>query len=123
MAEVTLESVLEQVRQLPKTEQQKLREFLPRPEIVRPEFKAYQIPPGRRVPLAETLKDRSRELAWLMKNQGDYAGQWVALEGDELIAHGYDLKQVSDEAKTKGVDDPIFAHAEDPNALPFAGWP
>ena len=123
MAEVTLESVLEQVQQLPTTEQQMLREFLPRPEAAKPEFKASPIPPGRRVPLAHKQKDRSRELAWLMKNQGDYAGQWVALDGDELIAHGYDLKQVSEEAKAKGINDPIFAHAEDSNALPFAGWP
>jgi Family of unknown function (DUF5678) len=123
MAEVTLERVLEQARQLPATEQQKLREFLPRPEVVMPEFKAPRIPPGRRVPLAHKQKDRSQELAWLMKNQGDYAGQWVALEGDELIAHGYDLVQVSNEAKAKGVANPIFARAEAPNARPFAGWP
>ena len=123
MAEVTLESVLEQVRQLPTVEQQQLREFLPRPQAAMPEFKPAPIPPGRRVPLAHKQKNRSRELAWLMKNQGDYAGQWLALEGDELIAHGYDLVEVSKEAKAKGVDNPIFAHAEDSNALPFAGWP
>ena len=123
MAEVTLESVLEQVRQLPVTEQQMLREFLPRPAVVRPEFKAYQIPPGRRVPLAETPKDRTKELAWLAQNQCDYAGQWVALEDDALIAHGHDVLKVAEEAKSKGVTDPLFARAEDPNALPFAGWP
>ena len=123
MSEVTLESVLEQVQQLPLTEQQKLREILPRPEVVSPEFKAPQIPPGRRVPLDEPHRDRSQELAWLRENQRDYAGQWVALDGGKLIAHGYDLKQISEEARVKGVDDPIFAHAEASTALPFAGWP
>ena len=123
MAEVTLESVLEQVQQLPLNDQRKLRDSIRLPELTAPDAPMNRIPPGRRVPLAHKQKDRSRELAWLMKNQGDYAGQWVALEGDELIAHGYDLVEVSKEAKAKGVDNPIFAHAEDPNALPFAGWP
>ncbi len=123
MAEVTLESVLEQVRQLPLTEQQMLRESLPRPEVVRPEFKPHRIAPGRRVQLAEPQKDRTREMAWWDQHQAEYAGQWLAIEGDQLIAHGHDLLKVSAEAKSKGIDNPLFARAEDPNALPFAGWP
>jgi hypothetical protein len=123
MAEVTLENVLKQVEQLPLNDKRKLRDSIRLPELTAPDSLMNRIPPGRRVPLVGPDKDRSRELAWLVKNQGDYAGQWLALDGDELIAHGYDLKQVSEEAKAKGVTDPIFAHAEDSNALPFAGWP
>jgi hypothetical protein len=123
MQEITLENVLEQVRQLPSGEQQKLLQRLLLPETPPQAAVRHKPPPGRRVPLAHQQKDRSRELAWLVQHQAEYAGQWVALEGDELIAHGYDLLQVSAEAKAKGVDEPIFARAEDPNGPPFAGWP
>ena len=114
MAEVTLKSVLEQVKQLPVSEQQQLREFLPRPPVAMPEFKPHSIPPGRRVKLVEPQKDRTRELAWLAQHQAEYAGQWVAIEGDELIAHGDDLIKVSTEAKDKGISNPLFARAEAP---------
>ena len=123
MAEVTVESVLEQVRQLPVAEQRKLRDSISLPEFSTPDSLINRIPRGRRVPTPYPQKDRSREMAWLAQHQAEYAGQWVALEGDELLAHGDDLLQVAAEAKAKGEENPIFARAEDPNAPPFAGWP
>ena len=123
MAEVTLESVLEQVQQLPIPEQRKLRDSIRLPEFTAPDSLVNRIPPGRRVHLSEPQKDRTREMAWWAKHQAEYAGQWLAIEGDELIAHGFDLLKVSAEAKSKGIDNPLFARAEAANARPFAGWP
>lgn len=34
--------------------------------------------------------DRRRELALLAVHEEEYAGQWVLLEGDRLVAHGDD---------------------------------
>src|ERR1051326_310553 len=32
-------------------------------------------------------RDRSREFAWLEQHRAEYLGQWVALEGDQLLYH------------------------------------
>lgn len=37
-----------------------------------------------------------------------YAGQWVALAGDQVIANGPHPKEVLAEAKTHGYDDPVL---------------
>ncbi len=48
--------------------------------------------PGKikRVP----MKDRSKEMRWLKDHRHEYRGEWVALEGDRLVAHGNDAKEV-----------------------------
>ena len=34
------------------------------------------------------------ERAWIEAHRDEYLGQWVALDGDRLIAHGSDAKKV-----------------------------
>lgn len=34
------------------------------------------------------IKDRASEIEWLQKRRDEYAGQWIALDGDKLIASG-----------------------------------
>jgi predicted DNA-binding antitoxin AbrB/MazE fold protein len=50
-----------------------------------------------------------------------YAGQWVALLGDQVIAHGFRLAAVRKAARDAGVEDPLFVSVRD-NCLPFGGW-
>jgi hypothetical protein len=38
--------------------------------------------------------DPTPALEWLRLNSKDYGGEWVALDGDRLIAHGPDAKEV-----------------------------
>jgi hypothetical protein len=42
----------------------------------------------------ETDADRAPELRWLDANWTAYRGEWVALEGERLLAHSPDLSQV-----------------------------
>ena len=46
------------------------------------------------------------EVIWIQKNQDylwqHYAGQWIAVDGEELIAAGTDRAKVSREAASKG---------------------
>lgn len=113
MSEITFESVLTQVRQLLWQERQKLVETLVE------ELKPAPPPPHpRRVP----WKDRSREARWLKENAREYAGQWVALEGDQLIAAGSTAVEVRDAAAAAGVDRPLLVQVENPDGLPFAGF-
>jgi hypothetical protein len=75
------------------------------------------LPPIRRV----EGKDLSREMNWLRLHSRDYAGQWVAIDGDRLIAHDFDANRFFAEVDRSGVDDPLFAHLEAADERPSLG--
>jgi hypothetical protein len=53
---------------------------------------------------------RGRELEW-RRTHGEvlraFAGEWVVLEGEEIIAHGDDPIRVVAEARAKGIKDVV----------------
>ena len=65
---------------------------------------------------------RDREFLWLDRHSGDYAGEWVALDGERLLAHGIDGRAVTQQAWEQGVKDPFVAKVPDAAELPFGGW-
>lgn len=67
-------------------------------------------------------KDRTKEDEWLRLHRDEYAWQWVALDGDRLVGHGHNLKEVAETAKQNGVDDALFVRVEPSDALPWAGF-
>jgi predicted DNA-binding antitoxin AbrB/MazE fold protein len=71
---------------------------------------------------AEPVNERHQELRWLAKESGPYAGEWVALDGPRLIAHGEKLADVSAAAVTAGIIEPFFARVQREKDVPFAGW-
>ena len=73
-------------------------------------------------PVRVEMPDRSREMRWLKEHRSEYAGQWVALDGDRLLSHGTDAHEVFAAARESGVEAPFFAHLEPEDALPFGGW-
>ena len=79
------------------------------------------VPRPRIVGKASPAKDRSREQAWLAEHRDRYAGQWVALDGDRLLGHGTNLRQVAEAAHQAGVKDPLIARAEAFGAPPYVG--
>jgi hypothetical protein len=48
-------------------------------------------------------------------------GEWVALEGDEVVAHGADGKAVYESARAQGISSPFLFHVSEPDSTPFAG--
>jgi hypothetical protein len=70
----------------------------------------------------ESDPDRWRERQWLLEHGGEYAGEWVALNGDCLLAHGTDGRLVLSEARRAGVDVPFVVRVESTDELPFGGW-
>jgi hypothetical protein len=58
---------------------------------------------------------RTRELEW-RKNNSDalrsFAGQWVALEGEEIISHGPDPVAVAADARARGISTPYIFYVE-----------
>jgi hypothetical protein len=69
-----------------------------------------------------TPKDRTKEHEWLHLHRDEYAWQWVALDGNRLVAHGYNLKDVAETAKQNGANDALFVRVEPSDALPWAGF-
>lgn len=77
----------------------------PRPEI-------------RRVPPI----DLSREMQWLKEHRHEYLEQWVALDGDRLIAHGKRASEVYSVARAAGLKSPFVEFISATDDLPFGGW-
>jgi hypothetical protein len=58
---------------------------------------------------------RARELEWRRTNVHTlerFAGQWVALEGEEIISHGSDPVAVAAEARRRGIITPYIFYVE-----------
>ena len=66
--------------------------------------------------------ERVGELTWLKTHGQGYIGQWVALEGNRLVAHGADARSVRDEARRLGVQVPLMHRPSGTEAEPQAFW-
>ncbi len=60
-------------------------------------------------------------MQWIAEHQREYVGQWVALDGDRLIAASPDHEEVSKAADADGAYLPLFAFIDDPNKI-YAGF-
>jgi len=66
--------------------------------------------------------DLSRELLWLKEHKHEYVGQWVALDGDRLLSHGTNAREVAEAARAAGVAVPFITQVDPPEEYPFGGW-
>jgi len=71
-------------------------------------------------------KDPSRfetELRWIAEHQEEYAGKWVALDGDVLLASGSSAREVYEVVdRLTGATIPLVVQIQPKNSLPFGGW-
>jgi hypothetical protein len=104
------QAILEKVRRLPPAKQE---------EVLRFADALHRNAALRRVP----SRDRSGEMKWLDENREAYADQWVAVEGDRLIAANEDPLKVFSAAKAAGIAIPFVVHVLPEDPLPFVpGW-
>ena len=71
------------------------------------------------------IRDRSREYAWLEQHRDEYAGQYVMLDGDTLIAAGPNAKEVTSSARERGIVGALLLYVEDsqqPRSLGGGLW-
>jgi len=73
-------------------------------------------------PVRVEMIDVSREMQWLKEHRQEYTGQWVALDGDRLVAYGKDAREVYQAAKEAGVEVPLVEYIDKMDELPFGGW-
>ncbi len=82
--------------------------------------------PKNKPPLVEVRRvepiDLSRELHWLKEHRHEYTGQWVCVEGDQLIAHGPVAREVFAAARQAGISAPFVEYLSVDYDKPFGGW-
>lgn len=133
MSELTADNIFSQIVKLPSSELSRLRRLLDQweeveqepfePHLVHQEKKG-EIPPklplDKRIPLIP-VPDSAREMQWIADHRREYAGQWVALDGDRLIAHGPNHDEVWAAAQADGAYLPMVTFIEDPDKI-YAGF-
>ncbi|HEX5085894.1 MAG TPA: DUF5678 domain-containing protein [Blastocatellia bacterium] len=121
MSTLTAENILTLIEELPLTERIRLNQLLARRQTLQDAELAMARPPlDKRVP-CEPMKDRAREMAWIEEHKHEYAGQWVALDGDRLIAASPIQQKVWDAVKAYSADLPLVHRIPSPDDLPFIG--
>jgi predicted DNA-binding antitoxin AbrB/MazE fold protein len=73
-------------------------------------------------PAPRTDSTRSGEQTWLHEHGREFVDQWVVVEGDRLVSHGWDAKAVFEEARAAGVAKPFLVQVTSPDDLPWGGW-
>lgn len=104
----TLQQILEEAMKLPPEERIRLRDALDRLESN-----------GDPTP---TYGANKEERAWIEAHREEYLHQWVALDGDHLLAHGLDAKEVYDKARQQGITSPYLAQVSPKEEAFIGGW-
>ena len=116
--ELTVENLVPLIEQLPFPDRLKLRAWLdqttPEPSVVTAE------PRDRGVP-SEPMLDRALEWEWIKRHKDEYAGQWVALDGNRLIAASPLRASLSAALKADRATEPLIHRMPSPDDLPYIG--
>jgi Family of unknown function (DUF5678) len=116
MSEITFEDLLTQIAKLRVAD--KVRLFTALGEQIRSATPPN--PEGRFVePIPEPDPEPNRR--WMAAHRHEYAGQWVALDGERLIAHGMNAKEVFAAARADGAYLPLVTFILPDDAAPFVG--
>ena len=117
MSTITAENVLQLIEALPSIERARLNTLLAQPPV---ESVRTKPPRDKRVP-CEPMPDDRRERQWVRDHKHEYPGQWVALDGDRLIAASANRMEISAAVKADGAKLPLILRIPAPDDLPFMG--
>lgn len=115
--ELTVENILSLIEKLSLPDKLRLRTALDQTVDPPPAAKA---PLDKRVP-CEPMPDRTREWNWIEEHKLEYAGQWVALDGDRLVAASPVRLEISAAIKADGAQRPLIHRIPSPDDLPYVG--
>jgi Family of unknown function (DUF5678) len=107
----SFDQIMKSIEQLPAAEQERIRQWLEEKGATNGEGQGSQAHANR----------SARSLRWLHENREKYSGQWVALDGDRLIASGATAKEVYSKAKAEGVEIPFVELVTERESEPFTG--
>ena len=117
MSQATTEMILAEIAALPAEEREKLRTLLNRQaSAVNGQAAANDF-----IQPFDTT-DPAPSLRWLAEHRAEFAGQYVALDGDRLLAHGTDPQPVIAAVRASGLNGLFFTYLQPLDAPPFAGF-
>lgn len=65
---------------------------------------------------------RQREIEWMKRHAKEYAGQYVALLGDRLVAHADNFGEVQRLVEQAGAKHAVITRITAPGETLFGGW-
>jgi hypothetical protein len=107
----SFDQIIQSIEQLPADEQERLRRWLEDKSAHNGEAHNSQAHASR----------SAKSLRWLDENREKFLGQWVALDGDRLIASGTTAQEVYSKAKAEGVAIPFVELVTERESAPFTG--
>lgn len=107
----SFDQIIKSIEQLPAREQERVRRWLEDKVASNGEADSTQANANR----------AAKSLRWLHENREKYSGQWIALDGDRLIASGATAKEVYFKAKAEGVEIPFVELVTEEESGPFTG--
>jgi len=117
MAQVTAELILAEIAALPPEEREKLWTLLNRQPSPTPD----DAPPSAFIPPFDAC-DPAPSLRWIEEHRAEFAGQYVALDGDRLVAHSTDPQEIIAAVRASGLNGLFFTLIPPTDAPPFAGF-
>ena len=115
----TLEQILDEARSLSPAQKRKLRQAL---DVELEPVKAQ----GRAQPTHGENGDREtrqRRLEWLKSHREEYGGQYVALDGDRLVAVGPNYRVAREKALAAGKTNAFVTYLSKPDEIAeMGGW-
>jgi len=116
MSEMTVETLFNQISVLPVGEKVKLRAMLDA-QLKNPA----ETTNGVKFVKPILMPDPEPSRRWMNEHAHEYGGQWVALDGDRLIAHGENAEEVFAAADADGAYLPLVTYIQPADAPPFVG--
>ena len=117
MAQATAELILAEIAALPNEEREKLKTLLNRTATGEPK----QGTPNSFIQPFDS-GDATMSLNWIAENREEFAGQYVALDGDRLVAYGSNPKEIIAAVRASGLNGLFFTLVQPADAPPFAGF-
>ena len=108
---LSVDQIIKSIAQLSAAEQERIRRWLEEKRATNGGGHGLQAHANR----------SAKSLRWLHENRENYLGQWVALDGDRLIASGPTAKEVYSKAKAEGVVIPFVELVIDQEPVPSSG--
>ena len=67
-------------------------------------------------------RKRQQHMEWMKAHREEYAGQYVALDGDRLAGQGRTLAEAHQQARQNGVNNPFLVRLTSENEVLCGGW-
>ncbi len=117
MSQTAVESIYEQAITLPPEEKRRLGALL-----INGRGSAEPAESGKPFSdqvFSESTRKQLESMGWIAQHADQYANQWVALDGDRLVAHGTDFKEVLKLAGADAAPEPLLHFCEPTPERPF----